>query len=62
MLSKEGLLAIKLNKDLLINPEQHNYLIRSQSAGLMLTLVGNGNFEGSVLQGVWMAVSGGGHD
>lgn len=30
--------------------------------GAMLTLVGNGNLEGSVLQGVWMAVSGGGHD
>lgn len=27
-----------------------------------LTLVGKGNLEGSVLQGVWMAVSGGGHD
>ena len=26
------------------------------------TLVGKGNLEGSVLQGVWMAVSGGGHD
>lgn len=30
--------------------------------GEMLTFVGNGNLEGSVLQGVWMAVSGGGHD
>lgn len=30
--------------------------------GVMLTLVGNGNLEGSVLQGVWMAVSGGGHN
>lgn len=28
----------------------------------LLTFVGNGNLDGSVLQGVWMAVSGGGHD
>jgi len=34
----------------------------NRGAGAMPTLVGNGNLEGSVLQGVWMAVSGGGQD
>lgn len=28
----------------------------------LLTLVGKGNLEGSVLHGVWIAVRGGGHE
>lgn len=40
----------------------HNHLNPALVTGAMLTFVGNGNLEGSVLQGVWMAVSGGGHD
>ena len=43
-----------------IHTSKHAWV--DKASGATLTFVGNGNLEGSVLQGVWMAVSGGGHD
>lgn len=37
-------------------------LLQYKDTFYLLTLVGKGNLEGSVLHGVWIAVRGGGHE
>lgn len=60
-LEKDALPETQVKNTLdLIRHIHHKSVNKSNSS--ILTLVGNGNLEGSVLHGVWMAVSGGGHD